>query len=83
MDQTIVNFLLAGLSGVLGFLLRAIWQAVRDLQASDKQITEKVTAIEVLVAGNYIRRDEFDKSIERIFDKLDAIDRKLDNKADK
>jgi Flp pilus assembly protein CpaB len=83
MDQAIVNWLLAGLSGVLGFLLRAIWQAVRDLQESDKEITEKITAIEVLVAGNYIKREEFDKAIDRLFEKLDVIDRKLDNKADK
>lgn len=83
MDQTIVNWLLAAFSGVLGFLLRAIWQAVTDLQNSDKEITEKITAIEVLVAGNYIKRDEFDRSIQRIFEKLDHIDAKIDGKRDR
>jgi len=83
MDQTVVNWILAAFSGILGFLLRAIWQAVTDLQNSDKQIAEKITAIEVLVAGNYIKRDEFDRSIQRIFEKLDHIDEKIDGKRDR
>jgi hypothetical protein len=83
MDQTVVNWILAAFSGVLGFLLRAIWQAVTDLQNSDKEITEKITAIEVLVAGNYIKRDEFDRAIQRIFGKLDHIDAKIDGKRDR
>lgn len=34
MDQTIINWLLAGFSGLIGFLLNAVWQAVKDLQTA-------------------------------------------------
>lgn len=83
MDQTIVNWLLAGFGGLIGFLLNVVWQAVKDLQKADKQLADKVGSIEVLVAGNYVRRDSFDAAVERIFQKLDHIEEKIDKKADK
>lgn len=83
MDQTIVNWLLAGFGGLIGFLLNVVWQAVKDLQKADKQLADKVGSIEVLVAGNYVRRDSFDAAVERIFQKLDHIEEKIDRKADK
>lgn len=83
MDQTIVNWLLAGFGGLIGFLLNVVWQAVKDLQRADKELTDKVGSIEVLVAGNYVRRDSFDAAVERIFQKLDHIEEKIDRKADK
>ncbi len=63
--------------------MKVLHESVRDLQESDKKLAEKVSQIEVLVAGNYVRRDDFDKSVEAIFRKLDRIEDKLDGKADK
>lgn len=83
MDQTIINWLLAGFGALIGFILNVVWQAVKDLQTADKQLSEKVGAIEVLVAGAYVRKDEFTVSINNLFDKLDRIEDKLDRKADK
>lgn len=83
MDQTIINWLLAGFGTLIGFLLNAVWQTVKDLQAADKVLTEKVGSIEVLVAGDYVRRDEFDRALNRLFEKLDHIEMKIDKKADK
>jgi len=83
MDQTIINWLLAGFGGLIGFLLNAVWQAVKDLQRADTKLAEKVANIEVLVAGNYVKRDSFDSAVERIFQKLDHIEEKIDKKADK
>jgi len=81
--ETIINWLLAGFGGLIGFLLNAVWQAVKDLQSSDKSLAEKVNSIEVLVAGNYVKRDSFDDALNRIFQKLDHIEEKIDRKADK
>jgi len=46
-------------------------------------LMDKVSKIEVLVAGAYVKRDEFDRALTRLFEKLDHIDSKLDSKADK
>lgn len=83
MDQTIINWLLAGFGALIGFLLKAVWQAVKDLQTADKALAEKVGNIEVLVAGAYVKKVEFTQSINALFAKLDKIEDKLDKKADK
>jgi hypothetical protein len=83
MDQTIINWLLGGLGALLGFLLKSIWQAVKDLQTADKVLADKVASIEVLVAGNYVKRDDFDRVATAIFTKLDRIEDKLGSKVDK
>ena len=82
-DQTLFNYALA-LCGVLsGWVLKVIWDAVKDLQAADKVLVEKVNTIEILIAGNYMSKQDFDKIAAAIFAKLDKIEDKLDRKADK
>ena len=83
MDQTIVDWLLAGFGALLGFLLNAVWKAVKDLQKSDKEIVEKVNQIEVLVAGAYVKKHDFMSHMAALFAKLDKIEDKIDKKADK
>lgn len=83
MEQNLVNVLLTGASIMLGAMLRTIWTGVKDLEQSDKEINDKLTKIEVTVAGNYIKRAEFNEIVQRLFTKLDAIDQKLDAKVDK
>lgn len=60
-----------------------MWTALRDLQKSDTKLAEKVSSIEVLVAGNYVKKEDFDKLGEAIFKKLDRIEDKLSEKVDK
>lgn len=83
MDQTIVNWLLGGFGALIGFLLNAVWQAVKDLQTSDKALAEKVSYINVLIAGDYVKRDELTSISNALFNKLDRIEEKIDKKADK
>ena len=83
MDQTLINWLLAGFGALIGFLLNAVWQAVKDLQAADKVLADKVGSIEVLVAGAYVKKDEFTDTVKALFAKLDKIEDKINKKADK
>jgi hypothetical protein len=73
-----------GVVGVLGgWVLNTVWGAVKDLQAADKELAEKVGEIEVLVAGRYITRDEFNTTLSQVFVKLDTIRDILSHKADR
>ena len=83
MEQSVINWILGGFGALLGFVVKAVWDAVKDLQASDKDLADKVSKIEVLVAGEYVKKDEFNSIMMRIFEKLDHIESKIDNKADK
>ncbi len=81
--QDIINAAI-GVAGALGgWWLKTIWEALLDLQKADQMLAEKVSAIEVLVAGQYIRRDEFEKIATALFSKLDKIYERLESKADK
>ena len=81
--QTAINVALALISGLGGFILNRIWEALKDLQTADKVLTDKVGAIEVMVAGAYVTRDELQKTVTAVFTKLDRIEDKLDGKQDK
>lgn len=81
--QAIINWLLGVFGMLIGILVRSLWQAVKDLQESDKEIIDKVNSVEVLVAGQYVKQDEFNRLSDAIFKKLDRIEDKLDGKEDK
>lgn len=78
--QLAFNILLGAFSGLAGWLLNNLYQSMRDLTKADADLSTKVQAIEVLVAGNYIKRVEFDTKIDALFRKLDDIDEKLDRR---
>jgi hypothetical protein len=73
-----------GVIGVLGgWTLNTVWAAVKDLQEADKELAEKVGQIEVLVAGRYITREEFNLTLNQVFERLDKIRDMLSTKADR
>ena len=82
-SQTIINTAIALVGFLGGWILKVIWEAVKELQVVDKLLTEKVNTIEILIAGNYMSKQDFDKIAAAIFAKLDKIDDKLDRKVDK
>ena len=81
--QTAFNVGVALIGGLGGWILNNIKSSIDSLHKSDAMLTDKVQAIEVLVAGQYLRRDDMDKISAAIFTKLDRIEAKLDGKADK
>lgn len=70
MDQIIINWILGGFGLLISFLLGVIWNTLRDLQ-------KNVSDLEVLVAGDYVKRDDYGKTVTRLFDELKTIDTKL------
>jgi hypothetical protein len=82
-EQSFINMLAGAVSVLFGWILKTVWDAVKDLQKADDELIEKVNKIEVLVAGEYVKREDFKADMDRLFNKLDAIDKKLDSKADK
>jgi Flp pilus assembly protein CpaB len=83
MSHDIVYSIITFVGGIIGWLLKSLWNAVKELQEADEEIIQKVNAIEVLVAGEYVRRDELRHEFGKLFSMLESIDKKLDKKADK
>ena len=83
MDQQLFNWAVAGFGALGGFVLKSVWDAVKDLQRADTNLADKVSHMEVLIAGDYIKKEEFNNVSNIIFIKLDKIMGKLEAKVDK
>jgi hypothetical protein len=83
MDQSSLNWFFGLINLVLGVVMKMIWDSYKSLKEADKELAEKVGNIEVLVAGQYVKREDFAQVTNQLFFKLDKILDKLDTKADK
>jgi len=85
--QHLFNIVIGIFGAAGGWWLNTVWKSVNELHAQDQKLAEKVGRIEVLVAGDYVRKDEFAQRMDsleaRLVRKLDQIDGKLDGKVDK
>ena len=81
--QTAINVAIGLAGGLGGWILSIVWGAVKELQSADKELVEKVASIEILVAGRYVTRDEFNNNLNQVFTKLDTIRDLLSRKADR
>jgi hypothetical protein len=78
--QTIINVIAGAILTVLGWFAREIWGAIKELQRD-------MRVIEINLPTNYVKKEDFSKSLteikdlcDKIFDKLDKLN---DKKADK
>lgn len=94
MDQTIVNWLFAGFGATLGWVLKVVWDAIKELKADMKQIERDLPEV-------YLRKDDFKVAMTDIkddfkelkhdmkdgFNKIDStlglLFKKLESKSDK
>jgi len=83
MNQDFLNWSFGILNIILGGFIKAMWDSYKELKKTDAELADKVNQIEVLVAGTYVKRDDFDRLAHAIFAKLDKISDKLDQKADR
>lgn len=52
MDQTIINWLFAGFGATIGWVMKVVWDAIKDLKADVKQIERDLPEV-------YVRKDDF------------------------
>ena len=83
LDQQTFNIAI-GIAGARGgWWMKAMWDALKDLQRQDQFLVSEISDLKVLVAGQYVKSEVFDKTITAMFAKLDRIEDKLNAKADR
>jgi hypothetical protein len=82
-QQQLFNVAFTVFSSLGGWWMKTMWDSLKELQNADRNINYEMNEIKVLVAGQYVRREEFDRMSQAIFAKLDRIEEKLDRKEDK
>jgi len=83
MDQDLINTLLGIGAAIFGWVLRTIWQSMRDLQDADQRLADNLTKLQVEIPKTYVPQAQFWKILEDINNKLDRICDKLENKQDR
>ena len=84
MDAQIIINILLSLVAFLGlYTLNGIRRDLDILTRADISLVTKVQAIEVLVAGEYVRHDALKEALIPLSSQLNRIEIKLDHKADK
>jgi len=83
LDQQIFNVLFALVGALGGWCFKTIWGAIKDLQLENKQFTEKVSKVEILIAGNYASKADLTNAMTQITTQLYSIENKIDKKEDR
>lgn len=76
--QELISTLLAICIAGLSWFLVTLWNSVKALGEADKETTKNIQKLEVLMAGKYIPREEFEQKLNSVFEKLDRTYEKLD-----
>ncbi len=71
MDQSLINWVFAGFGATLGWLMKVVWDAIKDLKADMKQIERDLPEI-------YVRKDDFKSAVSDM--KEDMKELRLDMK---
>jgi hypothetical protein len=66
MDQTIVNWLFIGFGAAVGWLLKVVWDAIKELKADMKQIERDLPEI-------YVRKDVFQGAMKDMRDDIREV----------
>jgi hypothetical protein len=75
--QLFINITLAIVGALGGGLIKVLWDGITELRTSDKNIVDRMHSIETLVAGTYIKREEFNRGMDFLSAKLDVINQNL------
>ena len=75
-NQQLFNMVIAGSGALGGWMLKVIWDAIRDLKTDVKEISQTMH-------NDFVRRDDFSDAIKRIEYMCERIFDRLDSKADK
>jgi hypothetical protein len=70
MDQTLINWVFAGGGAALGWVLKVIWDAIKELKEDIKQIEHDLPEV-------YVRRDDFKELKHDMKDGFNKIDSTL------
>lgn len=77
------NIAIALIAFLGGWLLKTLFERIRQLESADRDMAREVAALRVDLPSFYVRRDEFRQLGDSIFETLRRIEDKLDRKVDK
>lgn len=81
--QWAFNILLLIVGGSVSWLMKSVFDRIKELQSTDTRLAKEVNDMKVALPTNYVLKTDHDKRLDAIFSALRRIEDKLDGKADK
>ena len=76
MPQDFVNIIIVVAGGAMGWMLKVVWESIKELQQAAQRLEREVHT-------RYVSKDDYRTDIQELKDMLKAIFERLDRKADK
>ena len=76
MPQDFVNIAIAVTGAAMGWMLKVVWESIKELQQDTQRLEREVHT-------RYVSKDDYRTDIQELKDMLKAIFERLDRKADK
>ena len=77
-DMMMWNIVLTALLGLIAYFATAIHKEQHRLSVLLNKTREEIVQYQLKIAETYARKDEVNHEFERVVDRLDALDAKLD-----
>jgi len=76
--QTLINIAVPLMLLIGSGFSRVLWGILTDLKQSNKDLTDKVYKMDAEIAGDYVKRSEFNQSRVEFAQSVDKLSKKLD-----
>ena len=76
-----LDYGMAAFGAVLSLLWKTNSDKIKELQDGHARVSGEIREIELLVAGDYVKREDFERTLTALFAKLDRMETKIDGKA--
>lgn len=76
MTQDLVNIIIGVAGTAMGWMLKVVWDSIRLLQ-------DEMKSLERVIHTKYVTKDDYKDDIRDVKDMLNAIFKRLEQKADK
>ena len=76
MTQDLVNIVIGVAGTAMGWMLKVVWDSIRLLQ-------DEMKSLERVIHTKYVTKDDYKDDIREVKDMLNAIFKRLEQKADK
>lgn len=77
------GIIVSGLFSLIGWVFKMVFSSIKDVEKSNSALADKLQRHKLHAAETFATKVDVDRGFDRVMDKLDSIDDKLDNKADK
>ena len=77
------GIIISGIFGLIGWVFKMVFGAIKTVEDDHKELAQMLSDHKIHAAETFATRQEVNEGFDRVLTKLDAIDNKLDKKADK